>query len=206
MEHRRPRGPNDHQQRDVRPARRGRRCRDPWPAAAAGKGWRNISCSNPASRRWPAPNASRRSSASSAGKLEPHDLPAPEPDQSQRRLVAAMVRRQRCSADEVDPSARRDPPRKPGQRRPCGNGRAGLRAADAVVVERDVAAGRLCVLFPDRISVRGWSYWLAYPRERRMVPKVKRFREWLLAEMRQALEEYDGGWEMQGRITAAPQG
>ena len=70
----------------------------------------------------------------------------------------------------------------------------------------DVAAGRLCMLFPDRISVRGWSYWLAYPRERRMVPKVKRFREWLLAEMRQALEEYDGGWAMQGRITAAPQG
>jgi hypothetical protein len=27
-----------------------------------------------------------------------------------------------------------------------------------------------------------------------MVPKVKRFREWLLAEMRQALEEQDGGW------------
>ena len=58
----------------------------------------------------------------------------------------------------------------------------------------DVAAGRLCVPFPDRVSVRGWAYWLVYPRERRMVPKVKRFREWLLAEMRQALEEQDGGW------------
>ena len=50
----------------------------------------------------------------------------------------------------------------------------------------DVAAGRLCMPFPDRISVRGWAYWLVFPRERRMVPKVKRFREWLLAEMRQA--------------------
>src|SRR6476646_5699872 len=67
----------------------------------------------------------------------------------------------------------------------------------------DVAAGRLRMLFPDRISVRGWSYWLAYPRERRMVPKVKRFREWLLAEMRQALEEYDGGWAVQGRVATA---
>src|SRR3954470_9702059 len=58
----------------------------------------------------------------------------------------------------------------------------------------DVAAGRLTMPFPDRISVRGWAYWLAYPRERRMVPKVKRFREWLLSEMRQARTEADGGW------------
>ena len=27
----------------------------------------------------------------------------------------------------------------------------------------DVAAGRLCLLFPERVSVRGWSYWLVYP-------------------------------------------
>ena len=67
----------------------------------------------------------------------------------------------------------------------------------------DVAAGRLCVPFPDRISVRGWSYWLAYPRERRMVPKVKRFREWLLVEMRKAVEEQDGGWESSGLVPAA---
>jgi LysR family glycine cleavage system transcriptional activator len=52
----------------------------------------------------------------------------------------------------------------------------------------DVAAGRLCVPFPDRISVRGWAYWLVYPKERRMVPKVKRFREWLLPEMRASLD------------------
>jgi LysR family glycine cleavage system transcriptional activator len=69
----------------------------------------------------------------------------------------------------------------------------------------DVAAGRLCVLFPDRISVRGWSYWLVYPKERRMVPKVKRFREWLLAEMRLAIDELDGGWAVQGRIPAPAQ-
>src|SRR4051794_6212049 len=58
----------------------------------------------------------------------------------------------------------------------------------------DVAAGRLSMPFPDRISVRGWSYWLVYPKERRMVPKVKRFREWLLAEMEKAIREVDGGW------------
>ena len=64
----------------------------------------------------------------------------------------------------------------------------------------DVAAGRLCMPFPDRISTRGWAYWLVYPRERRMVPKVKRFREWLLAEMAKALAEQDGGWASQGRV------
>ena len=46
----------------------------------------------------------------------------------------------------------------------------------------DVAAGRLVVPFPDRESTRGGAYWLVYPSERRSVPKVKRFREWLLAE------------------------
>ena len=58
----------------------------------------------------------------------------------------------------------------------------------------DVAAGRLVMPFPDRVSVRGWAYWLVYPKERRMVPKVKRFREWLLAEMGKAVADWDGGW------------
>jgi len=44
------------------------------------------------------------------------------------------------------------------------------------------------------VSTRGWAYWLIYPSERRMVPKVKRFREWLLAEMQRALEDAAGGW------------
>lgn len=58
----------------------------------------------------------------------------------------------------------------------------------------DVAAGRLAVPFPDRISARGWAYWLVYPSERRMVPKVKRFREWLIAEMDRSQEDAFGGW------------
>jgi LysR family glycine cleavage system transcriptional activator len=47
----------------------------------------------------------------------------------------------------------------------------------------DIAAGRLTMPFPERVSSRSWAYWLVLPPERRMVPKVKRFREWLLAEM-----------------------
>ena len=52
----------------------------------------------------------------------------------------------------------------------------------------DVATRRLSVPFPDRVSARGWAYWLVYPKERRMVPKVKRFREWLLPEMQASLD------------------
>jgi LysR family glycine cleavage system transcriptional activator len=56
----------------------------------------------------------------------------------------------------------------------------------------DVAAGRLVVPFPERVSQRGWAYWLVFPPERRMVPKIKRFREWLLAEMEAAKRETAG--------------
>ena len=64
----------------------------------------------------------------------------------------------------------------------------------------DVAAGRLCTPFPERVSTRGWAYWLVFPRERRMVPKVKRFREWLVAEMRRAATS----WTAAGRARARP--
>jgi len=47
----------------------------------------------------------------------------------------------------------------------------------------DLADGRLVMPFPDQVSTRGFAYWLVYPPERRMVPKIKRFREWLLAEI-----------------------
>jgi LysR family glycine cleavage system transcriptional activator len=53
----------------------------------------------------------------------------------------------------------------------------------------DVAQERLIMPFPEMLSRRGWSYWLVYPTERRMVPKIKRFREWLLAEMAKAHAE-----------------
>lgn len=57
----------------------------------------------------------------------------------------------------------------------------------------DVAAGRLAMPFPSRVSSRGWAYWLLFPAERRRVPKIKRFREWLLAEMEQAKRPDSGG-------------
>jgi LysR family glycine cleavage system transcriptional activator len=53
--------------------------------------------------------------------------------------------------------------------------------------QNDIAEGRLVMLFPELLSTRGWSYWLVYPPERRMVPKIKRFREWLLAEIERSV-------------------
>ncbi len=48
--------------------------------------------------------------------------------------------------------------------------------------QADLAAGRLVQPFR-QVSTRGFAYWLVYPPERRNLPKVKRFREWLLAEL-----------------------
>ena len=66
----------------------------------------------------------------------------------------------------------------------------------------DVAAGRLESPFPERISTRGWAYWLVFPSERRMVPKVKRFREWLLSEMETALAQLGGAGTMSMDLAA----
>ena len=59
----------------------------------------------------------------------------------------------------------------------------------------DLAAGRLVQPFR-QLSTRGWGYWLVYAEHRRAVPKIKRFRDWMLAEVRHdmdALAELSGG-------------
>jgi len=58
----------------------------------------------------------------------------------------------------------------------------------------DVSAGRLTMLFPDRVSARGWAYWLVYPTERRLTPKIKRFRDWLMAEIDRSVNDPSNGW------------
>jgi LysR family glycine cleavage system transcriptional activator len=50
----------------------------------------------------------------------------------------------------------------------------------------DIAEGRLICPF-DQLSSRGWGYWLVYAEQRRNVPKIKRFRDWLLAEVKRDL-------------------
>lgn len=46
----------------------------------------------------------------------------------------------------------------------------------------DLADGRLVRPF-EQVSSRGFAYWFVMPEARRNVPKIKRFREWLLAEI-----------------------
>ncbi|HZF32829.1 MAG TPA: transcriptional regulator GcvA [Candidatus Angelobacter sp.] len=47
----------------------------------------------------------------------------------------------------------------------------------------DLAAGRLVQPF-DLLATDGYSYWLVYAQERQNVPKIRAFREWILAEVR----------------------
>jgi len=51
--------------------------------------------------------------------------------------------------------------------------------------KNDLADGRLVQPFA-QVSTRGFGYWLVVPKERRSVPKIKRFREWLLKAVAQA--------------------
>ena len=46
----------------------------------------------------------------------------------------------------------------------------------------DLAEGRLVRPF-EQVSTRGYAYWLCFPEARRGVPKIRRFREWLQAEL-----------------------
>lgn len=48
--------------------------------------------------------------------------------------------------------------------------------------KNDLAEGRLARPF-EQVSTRGFAYWFVVPEGRRNVPKIKRFREWLLEEM-----------------------
>lgn len=52
----------------------------------------------------------------------------------------------------------------------------------------DIAEGRLVRPF-GQVSSRGWGYWLVYAEHRRLVPKIKRFRDWLLAEVARDLKQ-----------------
>ena len=53
---------------------------------------------------------------------------------------------------------------------------------------RDLASGRLVMPF-DIVASTGASFWLVCPANRRNVPKIKRFRDWLLAEVTALTDE-----------------
>ena len=51
--------------------------------------------------------------------------------------------------------------------------------------KNDVKDGRLCQPF-ELTATAGFRYWLCIAPERRNVPKIKRFREWLLRQVEQS--------------------
>lgn len=51
----------------------------------------------------------------------------------------------------------------------------------------ELAAGRLIAPF-DLVATNGHSYWLCYPESRRTVPKIRAFRDWLLAAIADSMQ------------------
>src|SRR5690242_9366759 len=127
-------------------------------------------------------------------KLEPNDMPSqnlinPNDDWWQQWFSDNGV-----PADEAvlkRPGIRLENQANEGHAAMAGQGFALL---TPLLWKGDVAARRLAAPFPDRISIRGWAYWLIYPTERRLQPKVKRFKEWLIAEMERSKADAAGGW------------
>ena len=60
-------------------------------------------------------------------------------------------------------------------------------AVDLLAMSGAGAAGRLVAPF-DAWLEDGWGYWLVCAEHRRQVPKIKRLREWLLAEVKRDLD------------------
>jgi len=55
----------------------------------------------------------------------------------------------------------------------------GVALGNPVFYAREIANGQLVRLFDDSVSLGG-GYWLSYPKERHSVPKIARFRDWVL--------------------------
>lgn len=81
--------------------------------------------------------------------------------------------------NEIRPGIRLDAQAHEGHAAMAGQGVAML---TPFFWRNDIAEGRL-VRLSDQLSTRGFGYWLVYPEEQRAVPKIKRFREWLLQEI-----------------------
>jgi LysR family glycine cleavage system transcriptional activator len=58
---------------------------------------------------------------------------------------------------------------------------AGVALLTPAYYRREIEEGRLVQPF-EQVIDEGNSYWLAYPESRRNVPKIKHFREWIVAE------------------------
>jgi LysR family glycine cleavage system transcriptional activator len=115
------------------------------------------------------------------GKIEPKDLLklpmiSPHDPWWPHWLREAGVE---VNENEIRPGVRLDVQAHEGHAAMAGQGVAML---TPFLWRNDLAERRL-VRLSDQLSTRGFGYWLVYPEERRSVPKIKRFREWLLQEI-----------------------
>lgn len=65
-------------------------------------------------------------------------------------------------------------------------GGRGVAMLTPVFYKQELASGALIQPF-DHVGSDGSGFWLVYPEERRNVPKIKVFREWILAEIERTL-------------------
>lgn len=86
-----------------------------------------------------------------------------------------------------------DGPARPGVRMDsqAGEGHAAMAGQGVALLtpflwHNDLAEGRLVRPFA-QVSTRGYAYWLVTPSHRRSVSKIRRFREWLIEQVRQDL-------------------
>jgi len=115
------------------------------------------------------------------GRIEPADLmkiPLISPDDPSwaRWLNDAGLS---AAAERPLPGVRLDSQANEGHAAMAGQGVAML---TPFFWRQDMAERRLVQLFP-QVSTLGVGYWIVYPEHRRLTPKIKRFREWLLAEL-----------------------
>jgi LysR family glycine cleavage system transcriptional activator len=61
----------------------------------------------------------------------------------------------------------------------------GVALVTPALFDRDLDAGRLIQIFPFVVSHYDVKYYLVYPEERQRAPKIKAFRDWILAEIAQ---------------------
>lgn len=115
------------------------------------------------------------------GRVAPADLLRLPLISPQDVWWAAWLREAGVTAPEgaIRPGVRMDSQAHEGNAAMAGQGVAML---TPFFWRNDLAEGRLVRLF-DQVSTRGYGYWFVSPEHRRSVPKIKRFREWLLAEI-----------------------
>lgn len=129
--------------------------------------------------------------AAQGGAIGPADLPRLPQIGSDDPWWAVWLRQAGIAAPEAPalPALRLDSQAHQGNAAIAGQGVAML---TPFFWRQDMADGRLVRLF-ETAATRGYGYWLVYPEHRHAVPKIRRFREWLTAEVERDRVELASG-------------